>query len=150
MTGRCSRAPGFLLPERDSGNAARQPGDQGTNLENGAAAFLHPTRARHCLSMGRKQVSRCLTSDSPGEVQLKQDIFLAELSVKALMRGAVLNPSFKPLPRYPSVYRDLAFTISETISAGDILQTIKECGGELLEDARLLMFIRATRSRRGM
>jgi phenylalanyl-tRNA synthetase beta chain len=100
--------------------------------------FLHPTRGAALLING--QEAGFLGALHPAvqeKFQLKQDIFLAELSVKALMSGAELSPSFKPLPRYPSVYRDLAFTISETISAGDILQTIKECGGDLLEDARL-------------
>ena len=69
--------------------------------------------------------------------QLKQGVCLAELSAELFINSAVMAASFKPLPRYPSISRDVAFVVPEKVSAADIHSVIKECGGELLENIGL-------------
>lgn len=41
----------------------------------------------------------------------------------------------RPLPRFPAVNRDLAVVVAEAVPAAELLRTIKEAGGELLEAA---------------
>jgi phenylalanyl-tRNA synthetase beta chain len=100
--------------------------------------FLHPTR-RAALVVNEREAGflGALHPAVQEKFQFKQDVYLAELSAEAFINSASLIPSFKPLPRYPSVLRDVAFIVPEEVSAGDILQSIKECGGGLLEDIRL-------------
>jgi phenylalanyl-tRNA synthetase beta chain len=101
-------------------------------------SFLHPTRGATLVVDEREAgFLGALHPAVQEQFEFKQEVYLAELSAEALMNQAALTPSFKPLPRYPAVFRDVAFTVSEKVSAGDILQGIKECGGELLEDIRL-------------
>ncbi|HEY2599669.1 MAG TPA: phenylalanine--tRNA ligase subunit beta [Candidatus Dormibacteraeota bacterium] len=42
----------------------------------------------------------------------------------------------QPLPRFPAVERDLAVVVEDHVAAGALLATIKEVGGEYLEQAR--------------
>ena len=87
------------------------------NQEAGFLGALHPAAAEN--------------------MDLKQDICLAELELDVFLNAASLVPSFKPLPRYPSVYRDIAFVVPATAKAGDILREIKELSGVWLEDIKL-------------
>jgi phenylalanyl-tRNA synthetase beta chain len=45
-------------------------------------------------------------------------------------------PRARPLPRFPSVERDLAVVVEDSVAAGQLLAAIKEAAGELLEEAR--------------
>ncbi|MCI5159905.1 MAG: phenylalanine--tRNA ligase subunit beta, partial [Candidatus Electrothrix sp. AUS1_2] len=56
---------------------------------------------------------------------LKQDVFFAELELDALSALPVLEKVFTPLPRYPSVKRDIALLVPEGVAAGDLLQEIR-------------------------
>jgi phenylalanyl-tRNA synthetase beta chain len=70
--------------------------------------------------------------DLPGRVAV------AELDVTFLgvMRASV--PSFRPVPRFPPVRRDLAFVLPDEVPAGAVLGAIEAAGSELLD--RSLLF----------
>ena len=58
-----------------------------------------------------------------------------EIDVEPLL--AVSHPPrARPLPRFPSVDRDLAVVVDETVAAGAVHATIKEAAGDLLENVR--------------
>lgn len=100
--------------------------------------FLHPTRGAALII--DDQEAGFLGALHPAvqeRFDFKQDVYLAEISAEILTNYAALLPSFQPLPRYPSVFRDVAFTVSEKISAEEIIQSIKECSGELLKSISL-------------
>lgn len=56
---------------------------------------------------------------------LKQDVFFAELELDTLFGLSVIEKTFTPLPRYPSVKRDIALLVPENAAAGDLLQEIR-------------------------
>ena len=58
------------------------------------------------------------------------EAFAAELNLQAL-RQDVRKP-FIPLPRFPRVRRDVAFTLDRSTQAGTVEQEIRAAGGELL------------------
>ena len=45
--------------------------------------------------------------------------------------------NFKPLPKFPVSSRDLAIVVKEKVPAGEVLDTMKQIGGNLLEDLEL-------------
>src|SRR4029077_16926044 len=45
-------------------------------------------------------------------------------------------PRAQPLPRFPAVERDLAVVVEDHVAAAVLLATIREGGGEFLEQAR--------------
>jgi phenylalanyl-tRNA synthetase beta chain len=50
--------------------------------------------------------------------------------------AAARTPRAQPLPRFPSVDRDLAVVVEESVAAGVLHAAIKELAGDLLESVR--------------
>lgn len=64
-------------------------------------------------------------------------VVFAELDAEALMRGQPRIVSYKPISKFPSVERDLAFVVPETMPAGDVKREIQKAAGKLLQDVRV-------------
>jgi phenylalanyl-tRNA synthetase beta chain len=64
-------------------------------------------------------------------------VFVAILDFELLLEGANLVPTYKPLPKYPAVTRDIAMLVSDDILVKQIDDIIKKCGGKLLEQLKL-------------
>lgn len=63
---------------------------------------------------------------------VKDEIYVFELSLNALMTG--IKPiRFKEAPKYPAIEKDAAYIIDKNTTAGEIIKTIKNAGGKLLE-----------------
>ncbi len=58
------------------------------------------------------------------------DVFAAEFLLSALRPGG--RKPYVPLPRFPKVRRDVAFTFDRNIAAGNVENEIRRAGGELL------------------
>ena len=57
-----------------------------------------------------------------------------EMDVEAFIDGYVTVKEYRPLPRYPHVSRDIAFTIDESVSDARIMEAIAAVAGERLVD----------------
>lgn len=63
----------------------------------------------------------------------KDEIYIFELSMNALMKK--IKPlKFKEAFKYPGMEKDMAFIVSKSITAGEVINTIKKAGGRLLND----------------
>ena len=69
--------------------------------------------------------------------ELETPIFLFEMNLQALVEGAEEHRSFKPLARFPAVFRDLAVIVDEKIPAGALLQTLWEANDGLISEIKL-------------
>jgi phenylalanyl-tRNA synthetase beta chain len=76
-----------------------------------------------------------LTKDALREFGLEQTVFVAEIDVERFRRDA--PRVFVPLPRYPKVKRDVAFTVDAGIPAEHLEKTIRESATELLQSVEL-------------
>ena len=56
-----------------------------------------------------------------------------------------MNIKYKPLPKYPSVARDIAIVVAEEITAGQLEEIIRNKGGRLVEDVKLFDIYREAR-----
>jgi phenylalanyl-tRNA synthetase beta chain len=63
---------------------------------------------------------------------IEQDVFVAELNLDWFESSAIAARRYKPLPLFPSSYRDLALIVDEKVPAGDLLAEIASAGGPLL------------------
>jgi phenylalanyl-tRNA synthetase beta chain len=45
--------------------------------------------------------------------------------------------AYTPLPKYPSITRDMALVLPESVPAADVLAAVRDAGGELLVESRL-------------
>lgn len=102
------------------------------------AAWLHPGRAAR-ISFDGETVGTLgeLHPDIASAHDLPAGVYVADLDLDALLRRAVFRPQFIPLPRYPSVRRDIAAVISNDIPAAQVEAVITEAGGALLESVEL-------------
>ena len=65
------------------------------------------------------------------------ELYCAELSFDAILAHRAPLPVYKPLPRFPSVSRDIAVVCDAAIPAGDMAACIREHGGQYLKDCRI-------------
>ena len=63
----------------------------------------------------------------------KDEIYVFEISLNALMTN--IKPiRFKEAPKYPEIKKDAAYIVDKNVTAGEIIKTIKNVGGKLLEN----------------
>ena len=67
---------------------------------------------------------------------LKDDVYVAELSLNALM-VAVKPIKYKEASKYPSIVKDMAFAVTKNITSEEIETIIKKSGGRLLKNIRV-------------
>lgn len=64
-------------------------------------------------------------------------VYIAEIELDKLFACSNGEKKFAPLPRFPSVERDIAILIDDTAQSGAIAKSIKKAGGEMLESVTL-------------
>lgn len=65
------------------------------------------------------------------------DCYVAELDLDALFEASNTTKSYKPLPKFPAVTRDIALLCDDSILVADIEETIRKAGGNLVEKVQL-------------
>lgn len=112
--------------------------------ELGILGNLSFERASHnAFHPGRSAVLECCGSELGiiGEIHpqiLKNynleglKVLAAEINLNNLLDLANTNKVFTPLPKYPSVKRDLAIVVDKTLPAKSVEDIIRNCGGDLL------------------
>jgi phenylalanyl-tRNA synthetase beta chain len=72
--------------------------------------------------------------------EIDEDILVVQLSVEKLFKHAQIEKKYQPIPRYPSVERDLALIIDEGLEANSIIENIYQKGGDLLKNVEIFDF----------
>ncbi len=65
------------------------------------------------------------------------ELYCAELSFDELMLAKGADPEYTPLPKFPSVTRDIAVVCDEAVTVGALEKAIKKGGKALLKDVAL-------------
>jgi phenylalanyl-tRNA synthetase beta chain len=65
------------------------------------------------------------------------EIYCAEINLTALMALRLPEPTYTPLPKYPSVTRDLAVVCDEATTVAEVEEVIEKASGKLLRNIRL-------------
>jgi len=68
-------------------------------------------------------------------LDIQQSLCLFEIDLAAVQQGRL--PAFQAISKYPSVRRDLAIIIEQTVSVGLIERTIQESAGQLLSNIQI-------------
>ncbi|MBU4313043.1 MAG: phenylalanine--tRNA ligase subunit beta [Candidatus Omnitrophica bacterium] len=64
---------------------------------------------------------------------IKQKVYVAEIYIENLLGIADLKKRFSPIPRYPSVKRDISILIGDSVASSSIFDLIKETGKDLVK-----------------
>src|SRR5699024_785866 len=57
------------------------------------------------------------------------ETYVFEVDLEAVFSAKIEPSSYEPLPRYPSVTRDIALVIDEDVAAANIQSVIRQAGG---------------------
>jgi phenylalanyl-tRNA synthetase beta chain len=68
---------------------------------------------------------------------IASEIYCAEINLTVLFTLLAPEALYTPLPRFPSVERDLALVCDESLTAAQVEQCIRSAGGNLLKKAKL-------------
>jgi phenylalanyl-tRNA synthetase beta chain len=104
--------------------------------QRAAAQLFHPGRCA-AVVMDGKQLGYLgeLHPTVASGAKIDERLVAFEIDVEPLLAAARV-PRARPLPRFPSVDRDLAVVVDETVAAGVMLGAIHESAGDLLEQVR--------------
>jgi len=75
---------------------------------------------------------------------MDSEIFCAEINFTDLMTLRLPEPTYTPLPKYPTVSRDLAVVCDETITVAQVEDIMESAAGKLLRNIRLFDIYRGT------
>lgn len=64
-------------------------------------------------------------------------VYMGQIDFDRVIELTDFEKRFKPLPKYPSMTRDIAVVVDEDIMVGDIEKIILKHGGDLIEDIEL-------------
>ncbi len=64
----------------------------------------------------------------------KDDIYVAEISMKKIYEKTIKPIKYKEASKYPSIKKDLAFIVKKDVTALELMNQIKKSGGRLLTD----------------
>jgi phenylalanyl-tRNA synthetase beta chain len=68
---------------------------------------------------------------------IDEKVFAFELSMNAAFVCSCKTPIYRPIPKFPSIRRDLAVVVDENVRVGDIQATIRENSRPLLQSSEL-------------
>lgn len=148
LTGRLLRGAWNLPPEATTASYYHVKGIveafldelriKGATFASAQAPWLHPGRAAQ-ISLDGATVGALgeLHPQTAAAYDLPPGVYLADLDLEALLRHANFRPQFAPLPRFPSVRRDLAVVVPISVPASQVREVIAAEAGELLESAEL-------------
>jgi len=66
-----------------------------------------------------------------------KETYVFDIDMETVLANYTDTPGYQPIPKYPSVARDIAFIVDEDIQAGDIKETIAETGAPLVKNVQV-------------
>jgi phenylalanyl-tRNA synthetase beta chain len=70
------------------------------------------------------------------EMDLKET-YVFELSLKSILEAETAPLHYEPIPRFPSITRDIALVVEKEKTAGELENIIKNAGGNLLKEVQV-------------
>ena len=107
-------------------------------IERSNEPFLHPGISIDLFADGKKfgYVGKIHPTVAEN-FGIPEDVYVAEIDLSGFIFDAEKIVRFKPLPKFPIVDRDLAVTVKESCTVGELIACIRESIGELCESVEL-------------
>jgi len=95
--------------------------------------FLHPGQSADLILEG-VTIGFCGAIDPrlAADLGLNQQVYFAEINEDVLHQSAI--PAFRPLSRFPSVRRDIAVQVEQSVAVADMLEAIRTHAEGLLQE----------------
>jgi len=102
------------------------------HLRVGQSAEIRTSDNTKIGTMGR------LAQEIASSYKFRQPVFVLELDLASLLATTEQQVQYRPLPRYPSVVRDLSLSVSRDISFAEIAELIKQRSKSECRDVMLV------------
>ena len=96
---------------------------------------FHPGCTASVMVNGRKcGVIGIIHPDVATAFEAPEKICVFDIEVAPLIAASKLERTYKSIPRFPAIPRDLSLLVSKDVSVNQIIKTAKAAGGKYLED----------------
>lgn len=119
------------------------------NAESIQNNLLHPAQSAGIIFNG-KAVGWFgqLNPDIAKKYDFVRPVFVFEVNLEVFVSPIKLQKKFKPLPKFPKTDRDIAMFIKDGITHASIIETIRNTGGDIVEDIQLFDVYKNSRAYR--
>ena len=69
--------------------------------------------------------------------EIKQPVYLVELGLDSLIQYITKEIVYLPIPKFPSIIRDLSVIVNEDVLSGDMTECIVKEGGKFLSQVNI-------------
>jgi phenylalanyl-tRNA synthetase beta chain len=100
--------------------------------------YLHPGKALRII-LGQEVVG-VLGEVHPhvlSHYEIQGRAYLLEIDFELIVKWAGKGKRFRPLPRFPAIYRDLSIVVDNTLESGKVAETIKAFQQPFIEEIQL-------------
>ncbi len=112
--------------------------------------YLHPGRSAYIYC--ENKVIGFLGEVHPDVTEnfdIDQKIYIAEINLDLIYKSKIKEKTFIPIPKYQSVDRDIALVVKDNISAGDLLDYIKNTLGNICEEIEIFDIYKGSQVQKG-
>ncbi|TWT26324.1 phenylalanine--tRNA ligase subunit beta [Planomicrobium sp. CPCC 101110] len=106
-------------------------------FERGQMDGLHPGRTAFIMNDGKRIGILGQLHPTEQKVRDLKTTIVMELNLAELLHKNSEPLVYTPVPRYPSISRDIALVLSKIVEAGTVVNVIRNAGGKLLKDVRV-------------
>ncbi len=112
----------------------RRFGLKGVSFSAGGPTYYHPGRKALATVKGKVLAELGeIHPDVQAAYELPGRTLVAQVNLRAFFEEADPAAAYRPLPKFPSVKRDLAVTVDASQPVGPMMDQIRQAGGSLLE-----------------
>lgn len=107
------------------------------SYETAVVDGLHPGRTANVLLDGARIGFLGQLHPVEQKVNGIKDTYVMELNLEAILAASIDPLVYEPIPRFPSITRDIALVVDRTTKAANLEAVIRNAGGKLLKDVRV-------------
>jgi len=98
---------------------------------------LHPGRTANVLLNGNRIGLIAQLHPTEQKANGLKETFVMEMNLAAILEASTEALVYVPVPRFPSMSRDIALVVDRNVAAADLEVIIRQAGGTLLKDVRV-------------
>ncbi|MFI3230352.1 MAG: phenylalanine--tRNA ligase subunit beta [bacterium] len=113
--------------------------------------YMHPGRTASIKDLNGKVIGFVgeVHPKASKNYEIGEKVYFGYLYVRKLVELSDFGITYKPLPKYPSITRDIAMVVKEEVSVKEIEKIIKLKGGKLLESIMLFDIYKGNQIKEG-
>ena len=102
-------------------------------------SYMHPGRTAIILDEKNEEIGYIgeIHPQVASNYEIETRVYFGVLYIDKLVELSNFNISYKPLPKFPTMQRDIAMIVKDDINVREIEKIIKGKGGKLLENVKL-------------